>query len=834
MEDVTNRPRPSQSDDTSHLHDGTLKPTVPVTADGTAAESRSYSDGLNANIEYGIAADLEKLTVTNAKLDAELLNIITTHPILHDYLFQNSSDYRELTILRNEGWANKEADVHFMMLREKADNVTPDTQQVFYEQMCKIGNDMDKAYDLSVELELSGDQPQFLDICMAPGGFSGTILENAFRSRVGGISLPIPSGGHPLCIRDWENRADIRVHFLDVTMLATEMGLTNIPPDHPEFSEFLTLRPFEGEQFGLVFCDGNVLRTHVRATYRERKERHRLLTSQLVLAFQRIETGGTLVCRFHKIEGIETVNMLRLFNMFSKIHVWKPLKTHAARSSFYMIAKDVQPHSPEAVKAINEWKREWKEFTLNTEEESVEVKPAFDNNDPIRVETAKNIIEEFGQQLIDLARPIWNIQSHGMRAKPFNTGKPTTFRIPRGRRYFDGAGAVNVKSGHSNPWNKGTMRAALEHPEAKTASRVPVTKLQRYLPPQQRRNSFMNGDPRLANGAKPIIQESEGISPLSPMKTDRYLVPQQRRSSFITGDLRESIKVEIGNPSPNTTSPMSILKTDGCLASHERHGPFMNVGPRLKNSTKPKHLYDSFVPVNSSFWKGDPRTSMVTDASQDWQIPPPEEDISPAQIPRRRPIDSNKINSLSIGRPGGSLIGATVTKNASASPARQIRPNEKVDVHITAATSDENADIFNDSTTKMNPSHCSTRQRYTHERISVSSVFALNEYNTPASMPDATSTKTAPAVLTDHPSPHERSTVPVVHKPSGRNSFSAGNTGIAHANVFDVLAEEHSDNDGDSQMTMVTSSTNSSLHGEGSTSESAVVKLGILTHNPET
>lgn len=294
--------------------------------------------------------------------------------------------------------ASEEGDKHFMMLQEKADNPDPHTQKVFYNQMCQIGEDMDETFNLSNDLELSGNL-KVLDLCMAPGGFAGTMLNRAQGSQVCGVSLPVDIGGHPLCIDNWENR-DVQVHWLDITMLSTEMGLDNIPPDHPEASKFMTLRPYLGQSFALVFCDGNALRIHDRLAYRERKERHRLLTSQLVLAFQRIQDGGTLVCRFHRIEGIDTAGILELFGAFSSVQVFKPRRIHGARSSFYMIAKDMQPQHLRAVDAVKKWKQEWAEATLDTEER--EARPAINNTDPARIEKAKAIVEGFGTALIKL------------------------------------------------------------------------------------------------------------------------------------------------------------------------------------------------------------------------------------------------------------------------------------------------------------------------------------------------------------------------------------------------------------------------------------------------
>jgi hypothetical protein len=60
--------------------------------------------------------------------------------------------------------------------------------------------------------------------------------------------------------------AQIYVSFRDITLLAGEMGISpsGIPASHPEAASFSFDRPFLEQRFDLVFCDGQVLRTHER------------------------------------------------------------------------------------------------------------------------------------------------------------------------------------------------------------------------------------------------------------------------------------------------------------------------------------------------------------------------------------------------------------------------------------------------------------------------------------------------------------------------------------------------------------------------------------------
>ncbi|KAF3000330.1 hypothetical protein E8E14_000332 [Neopestalotiopsis sp. 37M] len=442
-------------------------------------------DHPNTADSVDLASLLEQLDIVNSKLGDERLQAITIHPILHDYLKSNK-DYLRATIERNKGWANEEADKHFSILQESADNVTTVVQRKFHEQMHFIGQDMDRLHNLSMNLEASGDA-KFLDLCMSPGGFSGTILANAPNSQAYGVSLPVEKGGHPLCI-DERYATRIQVHWIDITMLSAEMGVTDIPADHPDISQFSTLRPYEGFEFGLVFCDGNVLRIHKRAEYREIKEGIRLLTSQLVLAFQRLKNGGTLVCRFHKIKRLETAKLLHLFSKMSKISVYKPVSIHGARSSFYMVAKDVQIDSPVATQAVQEWKRQWREATLDIH--SSQQKTMLDHNDPERIRAAQDVVENFGPRLIQLAEPIWKIQTDALLNKPFNTGRPYRFENEK----------FNPKPRYT-PNSRGTT-----------------------------------GDFRNKLDWRPRNPDPENAQPISTEKTDHYVAPQRRRSSLLGKD----------------------------------------------------------------------------------------------------------------------------------------------------------------------------------------------------------------------------------------------------------------------------------------------------------
>jgi hypothetical protein len=125
---------------------------------------------------------------------------------------------------------------------------------------------------------------QSLDLCMAPGGFTWGTLEYNRDAVSCGITLPPEIGGYNV----WVKLPADQVKIMDVTMLASEFGVETIPTGHPDYSLFLSERPFVDQRFQLIICGGAVLRSQKRSEHRREFERTRLTTSQLILAMQRI------------------------------------------------------------------------------------------------------------------------------------------------------------------------------------------------------------------------------------------------------------------------------------------------------------------------------------------------------------------------------------------------------------------------------------------------------------------------------------------------------------------------------------------------------------------
>ncbi|KAF6808980.1 hypothetical protein CPLU01_15584 [Colletotrichum plurivorum] len=112
----------------------------------------------------------------------------------------------------------------------------------------------------------------------------------------------LQQGGHKVLLRrDWR----VRMKFVDVMILAEDMGTASMPADHEDCDNFLPRQIPRHHLFGLVFCDGQVLRTHNRPEYREQREARRLLLPQIAIGIEHIKSGGTMIVLLHKLDRWE-------------------------------------------------------------------------------------------------------------------------------------------------------------------------------------------------------------------------------------------------------------------------------------------------------------------------------------------------------------------------------------------------------------------------------------------------------------------------------------------------------------------------------------------------
>ena len=262
-------------------------------------------------------------------------------------------------------------------------------------------------------LSLPRSNARVLDLCMAPGGYTAAVFKHSPHAIVCAYTLPQHLGGH----RILHPRAPrLEVEFGDITMLYTEFGVEEIAHDHCEWSKFSGKRPWFGERFDLIFCDGQKLRPHERhiADYRHQSEAVRLTVSQLILALQRIESGGTFIMLLHNLARYHTIKIIHLFDNIAQLQLFKPASSHQKRGSFYLIAKDVQPGHSEAVAAVNEWKTVWKELTFPKFDQDGQAKSPKVFNETELAGEVSDLLTRFGERIIELGEPLWKIQKEAL------------------------------------------------------------------------------------------------------------------------------------------------------------------------------------------------------------------------------------------------------------------------------------------------------------------------------------------------------------------------------------------------------------------------------------
>lgn len=270
----------------------------------------------------------------------------------------------------------------------------------------------DKMETATSVFTLPSPRPTILAFGFAPGGFVLKALKLNPSAQATGITLGDKLCGIPVLVKDKR----LTFHPADITLMAGDMGMLpdEIPADHPDARNFLPKLIRPRATYDLVTAEGGVLRPHqaLLGSHRELREAHRLKASQLALAVSRVKRGGRMIVLLHKPESWNSLTLFYTFSKFAKIQLFKPSQQHQYKSSFYMIAFDVQCQSEAARTAVKQWTREWKVATFGTdaEYENVVREHALDAN---------QVLEEFGEKWVELSQPVWEIQRDGLKEKSF-------------------------------------------------------------------------------------------------------------------------------------------------------------------------------------------------------------------------------------------------------------------------------------------------------------------------------------------------------------------------------------------------------------------------------
>ncbi|USW50936.1 Putative ribosomal RNA methyltransferase FtsJ domain-containing protein [Septoria linicola] len=325
------------------------------------------------------------------------------------YLENNSTEFRELC----EGWENEAGDKHFQRQRYQADNTTEKSQKFFYNMMQSIATELQKSAGGCFTMKkLPHEQRIILDMCAGPGGFLQAALTFNRGSQAIAFSLPEDNGGHRMRLPE---KAPVTTQYCDVTMFAADMGVDIIPKSHPDYDKFLGRQLDENQQFGLVLCDGQVRRTQERAAYREHRETRRLFATQIALGLEHAAPRGTMIVLMHKVEIWPMLSLIYQFYQFADVKLHKPFKSHATRSSYYLIARNIQTEHPGVRALIDEMKLIWRVATFGTDEEYEETVRGDGT-------LATAVLERFGKTLIRLAGPVWKTQKEALEKSSFVRG----------------------------------------------------------------------------------------------------------------------------------------------------------------------------------------------------------------------------------------------------------------------------------------------------------------------------------------------------------------------------------------------------------------------------
>ncbi|KAF7718917.1 Uncharacterized protein PECH_006655 [Penicillium ucsense] len=340
------------------------------------------------------------------------------YEVIRNYLGPRSSIFLDLIDTQDKVKNDPAADEHFKRLKESIMKVSQDKQFGFFKMGARICSEMQQKQDIIPRPQRTVQLKAF-DICMAPGAFSHVIFNVNRFAEIRALTLPKEDGGHELLLPNWETDRRFKVHFLDVTMLPAAMGFPDlIPTDHPQAAKFSNEFHYKNEAFDIVFCDGAVLHTHDRGQETP-GEAVRLSSAQLVLGLQNLKSAGTFVILLHQAYSPHSVRLIAAFKKFARVTLFKPTVSHRNRSSFYLIAKNVETTSPEAKNFIRSHRLKWLRKTVESFDLKMpEIEPQEEE------EPMESIISAIGDELIRLAEPLWQIQIVAMK-QLFLKPKPT-------------------------------------------------------------------------------------------------------------------------------------------------------------------------------------------------------------------------------------------------------------------------------------------------------------------------------------------------------------------------------------------------------------------------
>jgi hypothetical protein len=114
----------------------------------------------------------------------------------------------------------------------------------------------------------------------------------------------------------------------------------------------------------------------------------------------------------YKLEAWDTLYLVYKSAKFSSVRLIMPEAGYAKRSSFHLVATEVQSHHSEAVVAIERWKAIWRSATFEKDQ-------GYWNELQKGEQSVAEVLGEFGPELIWLERKVWNVQATALARAPF-------------------------------------------------------------------------------------------------------------------------------------------------------------------------------------------------------------------------------------------------------------------------------------------------------------------------------------------------------------------------------------------------------------------------------
>ncbi len=237
----------------------------------------------------------------------------------------------------------------------------------------------------------------------SPGGFSRHIFWSNLLATGTGISLPPQQGGHKnLLERKYRRR---------LTLVEADMTMFNSAPDEPVlFRGPRLMEPIpscvSSRQFEFVICDAHPIPT---GGIPSPLASQRLLLSQLVMALDRVELGGTITFKLSHPERLYTAQYMYMFDRLSdgQVLVKKPETMHGTRGSFYLVAKNVGG-TGESRGYLEMYLEKLRRLWWELSREGARTLMYGDMNFVASLETM--IRPEVLARIVELGRPVWSVQ----------------------------------------------------------------------------------------------------------------------------------------------------------------------------------------------------------------------------------------------------------------------------------------------------------------------------------------------------------------------------------------------------------------------------------------